>query len=305
MSHTVLLYYKYVLIDNPEQFRDEQRALCEKLGLKGRIIVAHEGLNGTVEGTTENTAAYEAAMHADPRFADMVFKKSAGTGQAFPRLSVKVRKEIVTASLAEQDINPAEFTAPHLDPTELDTWYEADKDFVVVDMRNDYEFEVGHFEKSVMPGLRSFRELPERLNELEQYKDKTVVTVCTGGVRCEKASGYLLKQGFTDVYQLDGGMATYMDRHPGKHFRGKLYVFDNRIVVGDGSERDDVVGKCKNCETACEEYANCGNEDCHLHFICCDACIRDDGKAFCSAQCEATGRIVPGTKARREAQGVV
>lgn len=304
MTHTVLLYYKYVRIADPEQFRAEHRALCERLGLTGRIIIAEEGLNGTVEGTTQSTDTYITEVHKDSRFADMVFKKSTGTGHAFPRLSVKVRKEIVTASLAEQDVNPAEFTAPHLDPTELNTWYETNKDFVVVDMRNDYEFDVGHFEKSVMPGLRSFRDLPKRLPELEPYKNKTVVTVCTGGVRCEKASGYLKKQGFTDVYQLDGGMATYMDRHPGKHFRGKLYVFDNRIVVGDASDRDDVVGTCKVCDTPCELYANCGNEDCHLHFICCNDCIQEDGKAFCSAECKANGRIVPGTRARRDTQQV-
>ncbi len=293
MTHTVLLYYLYVDIDDPKQLMLDQRALCERLSLKGRIIVAHEGINGTLEGLTEDTEEYIKAMHADARFAPTVFKKSEGTGTAFPRLSVKVRKEIVTAGLGEDDVNPNELTGAHLDPSELDKWYDEGKDFVVVDMRNDYEFDVGHFRNTVLPGLRSFHELSKVLPKIEEYKDKTVVTACTGGVRCEKASGYLLKKGFKDVYQLDGGMATYMNRHPGKHFRGKLYVFDQRVVVGDGSNTpESTIGVCRRCNESCERYLNCGNEDCHIHFICCDNCLRADGKAFCSDYCQEHGRVL-------------
>jgi len=293
MTHTILLYYKYVAVEDPKQLMREQRALCERRGLTGRIIVAHEGINGTLEGLTENTEAYIDAMRADARFADTAFKKSEGTGAAFPRLSVKVRNEIVSAGLGEDDVNPNELTGIHLDSTELDQWYDQGKEFVVVDMRNDYELDVGCFKNTVMPGLRSFHELSLAVSKLDEYKDKTVVTACTGGVRCEKASGYLLKKGFKDVYQLDGGMATYMERHPGKHFRGKLYVFDQRVVMGDGSNTpDSTIGMCRRCNESCERYLNCGNEDCHIHFICCDNCLRTDGKAFCSDHCQDHGRVL-------------
>lgn len=290
--YTILLYYKYVHVADPQQFMLDHRVLCERLGLKGRIIVAEEGLNGTVEGTTEATSEYMQVMHADPRFADMVFKLSEGTGCAFPKLSIKARQEIVSAHLGDEDVNPNQITGKRLDPDVLDQWYDEGRDFVVVDMRNDYELDVGYFEGTVMPGLKNFRDLPQVIEKIKPFKDKTVVTVCTGGVRCEKASGYLVSKGFSDVYQLEGGMATYMAQHPGKHFKGKLYVFDGRVVMGDGVEDPSrVVGKCRRCNGACEQYVNCKNQDCNLHFICCDTCRGDNKKWFCSDLCEATGRV--------------
>jgi len=299
MSHTILLYYKYTHIADPVQFRDEQRALCEKLNLKGRIIMAEEGINGTVEGLTEDTEKYIIETCKDSRFADMEFKKSEGTGVAFPKLSVKARKEIVSAHLGDDDVNPAEMTGKRLDPTELDSWYEDGKEFVIVDMRNDYEFEVGHFRNSIMPeGLHRFRDLPKVMPQIESLKDKTVVTVCTGGVRCEKASGYLVKKGLKDVYQLDGGMATYMERHLGKHFRGKLYVFDQRVVMGDGADTpESTIGTCKVCKQTSERYVNCDNLDCHLHFICCTDCTNEEGQSFCCANCKENPRLLGKKKA--------
>ncbi len=287
MPHTILLYYKYVSIENPQEFLEEHRALCQKLNLKGRIIIAHEGINGTVEGLDEDTKKYEEAVISDSRFSDMIFKRSEGTGEAFPKLSIKVRPEIVSLHLGDDDINPNELTGTHLDPTELHNWYENGDDFVVVDMRNDYEFEVGRFKNSIIPeGLENFRDLPNALPSIEHLKDKKVVTVCTGGVRCEKASGFLIKKGFKDVYQLDGGMATYMQRHPAKHFHGKLYVFDNRIVVGDGVDDPNlIVGKCGLCKTPCERFVNCDNKKCNLHFICCENCSDEEGFSFCSEKC--------------------
>jgi UPF0176 protein len=190
----------------------------------------------------------------------------------------------VSSYLGEKDIDPNVTTGKRLDPTELDKWYEENKDFVVVDMRNDYESNVGHFEKSIIPGLQNFRDLKEIIPKLEEFRHKKVVTVCTGGVRCEKASGYLVEQGFNDVYQLDGGMATYLDRHPGKHFKGKLYVFDNRITL-DMPEQG-TIGKCIRCESLSDDFINCANLKCNDHVICCMSC-RDENKiGYCSKKCE-------------------
>ncbi len=284
-EHTILLFYKYANIENPEELRDKQKALCERLGLKGRIIVAKEGINATVEGTTEATDEYLKEYLSDPRFSDTHIKKSAGTGDSFPRLSVKVRPEIVSLHL-ENDINPNELTGVHLKPEELKKWYESGKDFVVVDFRNDYEFKVGRFKNSIMPKLQNFRDIPKALGDLHDLKDKTVLTVCTGGVRCEKASGLLKREGFKDVYQLDGGMVTYMEKFPGQEFEGSLYVFDKRITMTfDSPENHKVIGKCDKCETSSERYVNCKNPRCNKHFICCEACSEEDGKSFCSAEC--------------------
>lgn len=285
MEHTILLFYKYVHIENPEQLRDEQRALCERLGLKGRIIVAKEGINATVEGTTEATNEYLKVYLSDPRFADTHIKRSVGTGDSFPKLSVKVRKEIVSLHL-ENDINPNELTGNHLKPEELKQWYETGKDFVVIDFRNDYEFKVGRFKNSIMPKLQNFRDIPKALGEIEDLKDKTVLTVCTGGVRCEKASGLLKREGFKDVHQLDGGMVTYMEKFPGQEFEGSLYVFDKRITMTfDPADKHKVIGKCDKCETASERYVNCKNPRCNKHFICCETCSEEDGRSFCSEEC--------------------
>ncbi|MEI6477774.1 MAG: rhodanese-related sulfurtransferase [bacterium] len=288
MDHQILLYYKYVRIDDPAALVQAQKELCQSLRLRGRILIGHEGLNGTVEGTLENTEAYIKETSADPRFVDIHWKKSEGTGEAFPKLSVKLRPEIVSGHLGEHDVNPVETTATHLSPDDLQSWFNEGREFHIVDMRNDYEHAVGHFEGSVLPPLSNFRNLPEVLPHVEHLREKTVVTVCTGGVRCEKASGYLLKNGFTDVYQLDGGIVSYMEKYPNSRFHGKLYVFDGRIVMGVGDDKAPeyvTVGRCHLCGTPSERYVNCANLNCHLHFISCRDCSPKNETAYCSENC--------------------
>ena len=287
-SHTILLYYKYVKLDDPKIEMEKQRAICEVLGLTGRIIVSKEGINGTCEGTTENTDKYIAWMNKQKKFKNIHWKKSAGTGNAFPKLSVKVRKEIVSLHLDDkEDINPNVLTGKKLKPDELRKWYEDNKDFYIVDMRNDYELLSGKFESTVFPGLENFRDLKKNLNIIEDLKDKTVLTVCTGGVRCEKASGLLLKSGFKDVYQLDGGIVSYMEKYPGKDFKGSLYVFDQRVTMNFDGDRHEIIGRCYRCSNSSERYVNCANLMCHKHFICCKNCDTANG-SFCSTKCEET-----------------
>lgn len=282
MTHQILLYYLYTDIADPQKLMEEQRELCQKLNLKGRIIVAHEGINGTVEGTVEESEQYITAMHADPIFKDMWFKKSEGTGVAFPKLSVKVRPEIVS-SYWGKDLKPHQETGKYLSAEELHDWFTSGKEFYVVDMRNDFEHESGHFQNSVLPGLGFFRDLEDEVKNLEHLKDKTVLTVCTGGVRCEKASAFLLHKDFKDVYQLHGGIVTYMEKYPNQHFKGKLYVFDGRVMMGFNTDAPDheVVGKCTHCQQTCERYINCKNDDCHKHIICCERC-ETEKKQYCA-----------------------
>jgi len=256
----------------------QQRQICQRLGLTGRVIVAREGINGTIEGTLEATEAYVKEMLADERFKTTHIKRSEGTGNSFPKLSVKLRQEIVSSHFGEVDFNPAEFTAPYIKAEELHEWIQNGKEFYIVDMRNSYEHLVGHFAGSILPELRNFRDLKDALPTLAHLKDKVVVTVCTGGVRCEKASGFLLKSGFKDVYQLYGGIVTYMEKYPNKDFLGKLYVFDNRVTMGFNTEDTDhvVVGQCEKCGQPSEHYVNDDGGQYRKHFICCEECAAKD-----------------------------
>ncbi|HSR89623.1 MAG TPA: rhodanese-related sulfurtransferase [Candidatus Udaeobacter sp.] len=285
--YEILLYYKYTNIANPGEFCNAQKSLCEQLGLTGRIIIAPEGINGTVEGLKENTQKYIDKMISDPRFTDMNFKRSIGTGNAFPKLSVKARSEIVSAHLGEKDVNPAITTGKYLAPEQLHEWIHSSKEFYIVDMRNDYEHCVGFFKNSILPPLKNFRDLPKILPKLAHLKNKTVVTVCTGGVRCEKASGFLVENGFNDVYQLHNGIVSYMEKYPDEDFAGKLYVFDGRVTMAFSSENNkhEIVGHCRKCGTSNENFVNCLLPTCHDHFICCQNCLNAKGEPFCSWRC--------------------
>jgi UPF0176 protein len=286
-NYQILLFYKYVTIDDPENTMHSQRQLCEALDLKGRLIIAHEGINVTLEGTVENVRKYIETMNQDSRFKDIDYKTSEGTGNAFPRLSVKVRSEIVSLHLGEQDFSPCEITGKRLKPEELHEWFSSGKEFIIVDMRNDYEFKVGQFKDSILPSLKNFRDLKKNMSGIKHLKNKTVLTVCTGGVRCEKASGYLTQQGFKEVYQLDGGIISYMEKYPNQNFLGKLYVFDSRVTMGfeTDSENHKVIGKCDRCSRTSDEYGDCANVRCPRHLICCTNCRESDGQVFCSDEC--------------------
>lgn len=280
----VLLFYKYVTIANPKALADAIREKCLELSLLGRILVAEEGLNGTLEGEIGQTEQFATWIVAMPEFSDMQIKRSEGNGQAFPKLKVKVRDEIVGTRFPKH-VDPRVRTGKHLSPEELKRWYDSDEDFVVIDMRNTYEYISGHFKNSIDAGLHNSRDLPEAVEKLVPHKEKKVLTVCTGGVRCEKMSAYLLAEGFTDVYQLDGGMHTYMEKYPGQDFEGTLYTFDGRKVMDFGGDRV-IVGRCDYCASPTERYVNCKNDTCNMHYLSCESCMVEDRARACT-RCEA------------------
>ena len=283
----VLLFYKYVDISNPEKIKDIQTKLCGKLNLKGRIIVAKEGINGTLEGSKENCGKYIQLMNKDSLFKDISFKKSVGTGNSFPKLSIKVRPEIVRLGIP--DLNPNKITGKYISAEKLHSWFEQKKEFYIVDMRNDYEYISGYFEGSIFSGVHNFYDIPKTLKKFDYLKGKTVVTVCTGGVRCEKASGLLLLNGFADVYQLKDGIQTYIEKYPNRYFKGKLYVFDKRLTIGfnTNDESHEVVGRCLHCLKPADSYVNCAEDFCHFHYICCEDCKdKQTNLAFCKKICK-------------------
>jgi UPF0176 protein len=289
-KYQVLLYYKYVEIEDPESFRDEHLKLCKELELKGRVLVATEGINGTLSGTVENTNKYMEIMHNDPRFADMVFKVDEADGHAFKKMHVRHRPELVTLRL-EDDINPNELTGKYLSPKEF---YEAlqDHNTIVLDARNTYEYDLGHFRGAIRPDVETFRELPDwvRKNK-DKLKGKRIVTYCTGGIRCEKFSGWLIKEGFEDVAQLHGGIVTY-GKDPevqGELWDGKLYVFDERIAVPVNRKEHVIVGKDWFDGTPCERYVNCADPECNRQFLCSE---ENEHKYMrsCSHECRTSPR---------------
>ena len=264
----VLLYYQYVPIEDGETFAQKHLADCKELGLKGRILVADEGINGTVSGTIEQTNAYMELMKNDPRFSSTIFKIDEAEQNAFKKMHVRYRPELVNLSL-EDDVNPLELTGAYLDPKEF---REAmlDENTVVIDARNDYEFDLGHFRGAIRPEIRSFRELPQWIRDnKEQFMEKRVLTYCTGGIRCEKFSGWLVREGFKDVGQLHGGIATY-GKDPevqGDLWDGQMYVFDSRIAVPINQKEHVIVGRDWFDGSPCERYINCGNPECNRQML--------------------------------------
>lgn len=287
-AHKILLYYMYTPINEPEQLMHRQRRLCERLGLKGRILIAKEGLNGTVEGAAEACEEYMRETQKEPGFEIMKFKISEGDGNSFPKLQVRVRDEIVTTNLDNKfNVGPlSKKTGKYLSADELHEWIHSDKKFYIVDMRNDYEYAVGHFKDSILfKGFGNFRELPDMIPQIEHLKNETIVTVCTGGVRCEKASGVLLDYGFNDVYQLHDGIVTYMEKYPNEDFLGKLYVFDGRIAMGFNTDSPEhqVIGKCAICGVQSENLVDYYLPDSdgmavegRIHNIVCEKCIAEN-----------------------------
>lgn len=268
-THQVLLYYNYVQIDEPETFAEEHLAYCQDLGLKGRILVAHEGINGTVSGTIEQTNEYMEKMHADTRFSDMPFKIDAHDGHAFKKMHVRPRTELVTLRL-EDDIDPTQKTGEFLSPQEF---YEAmkEEDTIVLDARNDYEYDLGHFRGAIRPDIETFRELPEWVRENKELMEgKKVLMYCTGGIRCEKFSGWLMNEGIEDVGQLHGGIVTYGNdpEVQGELWDGRCYVFDERISVPINQKEHVVVGEDYFDGNPCERYVNCAEPDCNKQIIC-------------------------------------
>lgn len=284
-GYQVLLYYKYVFIEDYETFADEHLAFCKELGLKGRILVAEEGINGTVSGTTVQTNKYIETMHNDERFTDMEFKIDPADQHAFKKMFVRPRKELVTLRL-EKDINPNEKTGEYLSPQQFYEQMQRD-DVLILDARNDYEYEIGHFRGAINPNVKTFRELPAWIKEnLSEYKDKKILAYCTGGIRCEKLTGFMLKEGFQNVAQLHGGIVTYGkdENVQGKYFDGKCYVFDERISVPINQHEDLVVANCYHCGTQEDRYVNCANPECNLQHVCCKEC-EEKYERSCSHEC--------------------
>lgn len=280
----VLLYYKYVAVPNPVTEAEAHRAFCQSLGLKGRILIGTEGINGTCSGEPDACEAYKQAMEAHPLFSGISYKESDHPTHAFKKLFVRVRPEVVTLKGGVEARN----AAPYITPKELHDELERGEDLVLVDMRNDYEAVIGRFRNAVTLPMKNFRDLPDHLPALEQYKGKNVVTYCTGGIRCEKASALLKEAGFKTVRQLEGGIVRYCEQFPDGYYDGSLFVFDDRRAMRfPGRRKPDVyISHCLYCSADCDRFINCADDRCHEMFICCPDCDAKH-RGFCKATTHA------------------
>src|SRR3989344_5976721 len=221
----ILLYYKYVSIDNPEKLMKEHLNECVNLGLKGRILISKEGINGSVSGTEEQTEKYKSLLISNPLFNDIKFKEDDGLTHPFKKMIIKVKNEIVRF---EQEVD-LKNTGKHLTPKQFLQVYDMDDKPIIIDARNDYEARVGRFKDAVTLPIKTFSEFPQAIKNLNIPKDKPVVMYCTGGVRCEKASAYMKEEGYNDVSQLSGGILTFGKEFPDTVWEGRCFVFDKRM----------------------------------------------------------------------------
>jgi UPF0176 protein len=284
----VVIFYKYVVLENPEAIMKQIRSFGERIGIKGRILLGKEGINATAGGTEEQVIEFTKEMQSIPEFADIDLKYSDSEKPPFPKLKIKVREEIVSLGPDAAHIDMSEVEpGVHITAQELEELYEKEEDFVVLDARNDYESKIGKFKDSITPDIENFRDLPKFLQEnKDKVKDKKVVFVCTSGVRCEKATAYAKSIGYEEIYQLNGGMQRYLENYPSSNFEGSLYVFDDRIAIAyDKSPDRQIISECLYCKIKTDSYKNCFNAKCNARIVVCDECFREND-GCCSEDCK-------------------
>lgn len=286
----IILYYKFAPIPDPEAVRLWQRALCESLNLKGRILISAHGINGTVGGDVEALKQYVKTTKQYAGFKGMVFKWSNGSSDNFPKLSIRVREELVGFGAPEEvavDEHGVIGGGVHLSPEKVHELMEQRGDDVVFfDGRNKYEAEVGRFKNAVIPNTGTSKDFIAELEsgKYDGIKDKPVVTYCTGGIRCEVISSMMKKRGFQEVYQIDGGIVKYGERYGDDGFwEGKLYVFDSRQVT-QFSEKAKDIGHCIHCDKRTSNFENCANNACNNLVLICETCRSTTD--VCSRACQ-------------------
>jgi UPF0176 protein len=293
IPRTTVSFYRYVKISHPEAFRERLLQKWSELGCLGRIYVAREGINAQMNVPTMHWDQFDAWVQSQPELQGIPYKIAVEEGEApsFFKLTIKIRPKIVADGLDDDSFDVTN-TGAYLTAAEMNRYIE-DPDAVVVDMRNNYEAEVGHFEGAITPNVVTFREELKKTPELlKEYKDKKIALYCTGGIRCEKASAWLKHNGFKEVRHLKGGIIDYAHQVQQQglenKFKGKNFVFDERL-----GERisDEIVSTCHLCKkTKSDTHHHCKNQICHTLFIGCEGCVeRQDG--YCSWRCAQVDKI--------------
>ncbi len=275
----VILFYKFTNIEDPKRFSKKHQRFCNELGVLGKILVATEGINGSVSGSKEQIESYKSILRSQSQFADINFKEEISTFHPFKKMIVRVKKEIIRM---DKQLN-LQKTGKYITPRELIDLYNSDEEFIVLDTRNNYESDVGKFKGAITPDIDSFRDFPKVLADLEDKKDKKIITYCTGGIRCEKATAYMLQEGFSDVYQLKDGILNFCKEYPNTLWEGKCFVFDQRLLshVDPDSE---IISQCSVCAEKSDRYINCKNVECDDLVVLCENCGEELSEC-CSSEC--------------------
>lgn len=285
VTHSVLAYYYFGVIDDPHEEVRIHKEFFEGREATSRIYISEEGINGQMSASIKDAEDYIAWMHSRPAFKHIHFKIHPSNVQVFPRLTIKYRKQLVAL---DRKVDPSE-GGEHVSPTKWKEMLESKKEYLLLDVRNDYEWKVGHFEGADLPKCNTFREFNEFADKIED-KSKPVMMYCTGGIRCELYSTVLKQKGFKDVYQLDGGIINYGLKEGSKHWLGKLFVFDDRITVPISDEETPTISTCHFCNAPADTYYNCSNMDCNTLFISCDSCSTQH-KGCCQESCKTAPRV--------------
>lgn len=283
---TTISFYCYFKIDEPAVFRNILYRELNALGVMGRIYVAHEGINAQISVPSDNLDAFRTYLYSIPALKDLRLNIAVDDdGKSFYVLDIKVRNKIVADGIDDPSFD-MENKGKYVDAEQFNALTD-DPNTVIIDMRNHYEFEVGHFENAIEVPSDTFREqLPMAVDMMSENKDANIIMYCTGGIRCEKASAFMLHQGFKNVFHLEGGIIHYTNQVKEKglsnKFHGKNFVFDQRL-----GERitDEIIAKCHQCGKPADTHVNCVNDACHLLFIQCDEC-KDKYEQCCSTECQ-------------------
>jgi UPF0176 protein len=284
----IILYYGFAPVADPEALRLWQTTLADSLGLKGRILISRHGINGTLGGEMNSLKKYVKETKQYPGFKKIDFKWSDGTGNDFPRLSVKVRDELVSFGVADElkvDKDGVVDGGKHLTPEQVHDLIDArGEEVVFFDGRNSYEAKVGKFKNAVVPDVKTTKDFLSELDsgKFDHLKKKPIVTYCTGGIRCEILSSVMKKRGFEEVYQIAGGIVRYGEKFADKgYWEGSLYTFDGRMTV-DFTDETKVIGECDLCGSPTKSFTNCANQSCHQLYLLCGKCLLDPNNLECT-----------------------
>lgn len=289
----ILLYYRFTPLKDPQAVMLWQKTLCTGLNLRGRILVSEHGINGTVGGDLVDLKAYIKQTKQLPGFKDIVFKWSDGSREDFPRLSVKVRRELVGFKNSDDEFDVDDTGVvgggKHLKPKQVHELVKAYGDDVVFfDGRNAHEAKIGKFKNAIVPNTNTSRDFIAELEsaKYDDIKHKKVVTYCTGGIRCEVISSMMKKRGFTDVYQIDGGIVKYGEAYGDDGlWEGHLRVFDNRMTVAF-SDKAKTIGECTHCNDKTSNFENCAFANCNDLVLICESCKMNPDLLFHTAECK-------------------
>lgn len=290
-TYHVLAFYQITKLEDPRTLIKEHKEFFKDRDVTSRIYISEQGINGQMSASINDSEEYMTWMRSKAEFKEMPFKIHKWPEQAFPRQTVKYRKNLVSC---DQTVDFSK-RGEHVSPQKWKEMLDSDKEYMMIDVRNDYEWKIGHFDGAKLPECKNFRELEDYAEQLGKNTgdDKPpVMMYCTGGIRCELYSSILKEKGFEKVYQLDGGVINYGQKVGSDHWLGKLFVFDDRLSVPISDEETPSIAKCHFCKKPSENYYNCANMECNTLFLCCSECIKEH-KGCCQKSCSTAERVRP------------